>query len=67
MIPDTHIIPIPNTTVTWSKMLSQRLSLKGKRSGGSQKMVSSLEEILLQNVTGRFLYVIGFDKVAFVK
>lgn len=67
VIPDTHIIPTHSTTVTWLKMLSQLLSPIGKRSGGSQKMVSFFEKILLQNLTVRFIYVFGIHHVAFMK
>lgn len=67
VIPDTHIIPIRSTTVTWLKMLSQLLSPIEKKSGGSLKMVSFFEKILLQNVTVKFMYLIGFHHIAFMK
>lgn len=67
VIPDTHIIPIHSTTVTWLKMLSQLLSLIGKKSGGSQKTVSFFQKMLPQNVVVRFICVIVIHHIGFMR
>lgn len=64
VIPGTHIIPIHNTTATWLKTLSQLLSQIGRKSGGSQKMVSFLDRTLLLVV--RFTSVIIIQHLAFI-